>query len=281
MERQRVVGKGSVGRRARPSAVVRALASAAALLVATASFAAELPWKRVSNDDGIAVSVREVPDKPYVEFRGVGVVPANLFQVLAVLDDSSRHCDWQANCKVSKVVKSVDDFERYLYHRIEAPWPVSDRDVVVHATVSVDLDKRIVTSHFKATNLAGHGPQSGIVRMPELNGLYKCEWIDETTTRVTYQVIAATGGLLPAWLSNRANRKLPHGTLMGMRKQVKLMAGRYDAFHKRFNPAMGGKIPERYAKSANPGAMAPAPGATAPATAPAAAPAAPVQAPTP
>lgn len=261
------------GRRPTPWRALPALVVGAGLVLAcctpAAAFAADPPWKRVSNDEGIVVSVREVPDKPYVEFRGVGVVPANLFQVLAVLDDSSRHCDWQANCKVSRVVKTVDEFERYIYHRIAAPWPVSDRDVVVHATVSADLDKRVVTSHFRATNLAGHPPQSGIVRMPELNGFYKCEWIDENSTRVTYQVIAATGGLLPAWLSNRANRKLPFGTLQGMRKQVKLMAGRYEAFHKRFNPAMGGKIPERYAKTAGPGPAQP----TAPAQAPVQAPA--------
>ena len=137
-----------------------AIAFAAPTLLALAGAeAADPPWNRVSSDEGIVVSVREVPDKPYLEFRGVGVIPANVFQVLAVLDDSSRHCDWQANCKISKVVKTVDEFERYLYHRIGAPWPVSDRDVVVHATVSADLEKRIVTSNFRATTLPGHPPQ--------------------------------------------------------------------------------------------------------------------------
>lgn len=226
---------------------------AAALLItcivaplALAGPASAASWKQLMREDGITVHSREVPGKPYLEFRGVGVVPANLFQVLAILDDTSRHCEWQANCMVSKVIKSVNEFERFLYHRLHSPWPVSDRDIVVHATVEVDLPTRTVWSRFRSATVAGHGPVKGVVRMPRLEGFYKLEWVDETHTRVTYQVMADTGGMLPTWLANRASRKLPFGTLTGMRRQAKKFEGRYEAFHKRYNPQRGGKIPARY-----------------------------------
>lgn len=203
-------------------------------------------WKRLLREDGINVSARDVPGKPYLEFRGVGVVNANLFQLLAVLDDTPRHCDWQANCTVSRVIKQVNEFERFLYHRVDSPWPVSDRDVVVHGTVEVDLAKKTVWSRFRSATLPEAPPVKDAVRMPKLEGFYKLEWIDADTTRVTYQVMADTGGMLPTWLANRASRKLPLGTLKGMRRQAKAFAGKYEAFHRRYNPQKGGKIPDRY-----------------------------------
>ncbi len=211
-------------------------------LGARSAGANDIGWKRVLAEDGIVVAAREVPDNPNLEFRGVGVVQANIFQLLAIIDDSPRHCEWQANCMVSKVVKSVGEFERYLYHRVDSPWPVSDRDVVVHGTVEANIEARTVISRFRAVQLAGHPPVSGVVRMPTLSGFYKFEALTETSTRVTYQVVADTGGLLPTWLSNRAARKLPLGTLLGMRRQAKRMDGRYPAFHARYNPAHGGRL---------------------------------------
>jgi hypothetical protein len=232
-------------------AVVVATAVALALTATTAVASAQ-SWKRIAHDEGIVVSSREVEGRPFLEFRGVGLVHANLYQVLAVLDDTPRHCAWQANCAVSRIVRTVDAFTRYLYHRVKSPWPVSDRDVVVLAKIEVNLADRVVWSRFTAKPLAGHPAVSDAVRMPQLEGFYKLEWIDTDNTRVTYQVVADTGGMLPTWLANRASRKLPLGTLQGMRRQVVKMAGKYEAFHKRYNIERGGQIPAQFKADAKP-----------------------------
>jgi hypothetical protein len=200
-------------------------------------------WKRVLQADGVTVSAREVPGEPQLEFRGVAVLAVDLFPLLAVIDDTANHCIWQANCKVSRVVKANGEFERWIYHRVGAPWPVSDRDVVIRGTVQIDAERRAVWSHFRDVTLPSLPPVKGVVRLPKLVGFYKLEWLADDRTRVTYQVSSRTGGLLPTWLANRAARGLPHGTLVGLRKRAKAMAGKYEAFHRRFNPAKGGTIP--------------------------------------
>ncbi len=256
-----------------PSRSPRWASVALATLLLLPSLAAADGWKRVLREDGISVSAREVPGKPYLEFRGVGLVQANLFQILAILDDTPRHCDWQANCTVSRVVKKVNEVERYIYHRVHSPWPVSDRDVVVRGSVEVDMARKTVWSRFRSATLPDVPPVKGAVRMPRLEGFYKLEWRDEGSTVVTYQVVADTGGMLPTWLANRASRKLPLGTLQGMRRQAKAFAGRYEAFHKRYNPAFGGQVPPQFGGIAAPKAPAtPAAPPAAPAPAPAPAP---------
>lgn len=223
-------------------------------------------WHHEFTDEGIAVSMMMEEGRSLPAFRGVGVVEANLFEILAVLDDNKRHTDWMANCMEDKIIKQVNEFDRIMYNRTDSPWPVSDRDVVLYATVSADVEKREVISSFKSTTHPSMPPIDGVVRMPKLKGYYKLQAIDETHTRVTYQIDADVGGSLPDWLATRATRQLPVKTIATLRKQTKKMAGKYDEFIRRYDPTKGGKIPEQFAGKSAPPAPSPTP---APAPAPA------------
>ena len=212
-------------------------------------------WHQEFTEDGITVSMMMEEGRSLPAFRGVGVVDSNLFEILAVLDDNKRHTDWMANCIEDKVIKQVNEFDRIMYNRTDSPWPVSDRDVVLYATVSADVEKREVISSFKSTTHPSMPPVDGVVRMPRLKGYYKLQALDETHTRVTYQIDADVGGSLPDWLATRATRQLPVKTIATLRKQTKKMAGKYDDFIRKYDPSKGGKIPEQFAgKSAAPAA---------------------------
>lgn len=205
-------------------------------------------WHHEVTEDGVSVSLRNEPGRDLPVFRGVGKVDAGLFDILAVLDDTPRLTDWMANCIGSKVIKQVNEFDRIIYNRTDSPWPVSDRDVVLSATVQASLAKKEVWCRFSSTTSAAQGPVDGVVRMPRLRGYYRLQAIDDTHTKVTYQIDADPGGMLPDWLVTRATKQLPIQTIVGMRKQVKKMAGKYNEFIRRFDPSQGGKIPEQFEK---------------------------------
>ena len=63
--------------------------------------------------------------------------------------------------------------------------------------------------------------QDGAVRTLKLKGEWILEALENGQTRVTYEVNADPGGLLPAWLVNLGSRKLPLKTLKNMREQLK------------------------------------------------------------
>ena len=220
---------------------------AAALLLATrsASAAGRATWRHVATTDGVRVSAREIPGQAFPEFRGVTVMKADMFQLLAILDDAPRHCEWQASCKVMRVVKHYDEFNRVLYHRLDSPWPVNDRDVVFKGGVTVDWKRKIVWSRFRA--LKGMVKvESGVVRITRMYGHFKFELIAPGQIRATYQVFSDPGGWLPAWLVAGASKKIPLHTLRGLRAQVTKTRGQYAAFHKRYNPAHGGRVPAQF-----------------------------------
>lgn len=206
-------------------------------------------WHQELTEDGIAVSMMNEEGRGLPAFRGVATVDWNLFEVLGMLDDAKRATEWMANCIDNRVVKQVNEFDRIIYNRTDAPWPVSDRDVVLAVTVTSDIEKREVAITFKSITWPGLGPVDGVVRMPKLKGHYKLQAIDLSHTRVTYQIDADPGGMLPDWLVTRASRRLPIETIAGMRKQLKKTAGKYEEFVKRYDPTKGGKIPDQFARS--------------------------------
>ena len=202
-------------------------------------------WRHVATTDGVVVSARDIPGQAFPEFRGVLVMKADIFQLLAILDDTKRHCEWQANCKVMRVVRNYDAFNRLIYHRLDSPWPVSDRDVVFRAGVTVDWPRRIVLSRFHAVRGAIK-KKSGVVRITRMHGSFKFELLPSGKVRATYQVFSDPGGWLPVWLVRGASKKIPLHTLRGLRAQLAKTKGQYQAFHKRYNPAAGGRIPPRF-----------------------------------
>jgi hypothetical protein len=232
---------------------VVSLGAGAALAVET-----DGKWHHEFNEDGVSVSMMTEEGRTIPAFRGVTTVDGSLFEVLGMLDDAKRATDWMANCMENKVLKQVNEFDRIIYNRTDAPWPVSDRDVVIFVGVTADIEKREVSIKFNNISNAGPGPIDGVVRMPRLRGHYKLQYVDEKHTKVTYQIDADSGGSLPEWLIIRASRELPVKTLTGLRKQLKKTMGNYDDFVKRYDPSRGGKIPEQFTKGSGAPGVAPA-----------------------
>ena len=208
----------------------------------------ESGWQRDATEDGVTVFLHEEPGRNLPIFRGVSTLDSGLYEILAVLDDTSRHTEWMKSCMTSKIIKQVNEFDRILYNRTDAPWPVSDRDVVLAATVEGSVAKREVWSRFQQVNSASAAVVDGVVRMPRLRGYYRLQALDEGHTRVTYQIDADPGGMLPDWLNKMSTRRLPVDTLAGLRRQTRKMRGRYDGFLSKYDPAHGGKVPDQFLK---------------------------------
>jgi hypothetical protein len=224
------------------------------LLLVTGALALPLPagaddgWVHDANEQGVEVTTKTEPGRALPAFRGVGTVDAGVFEILAVMDDIAHYTEWMSDCTGARIVKRINEFERIEYNRIHAPWPVSDRDVTVRSWVEASMAKHEIWARFQGVTTPDAGPVAGVVRMPRLEGYYHLEAIDEGHTKITYQVDADPGGLLPNWLIKLTTRKLPVETLVGLRRQVAKTRGNYDAFVKRYDPSKGGKVPDQFAK---------------------------------
>jgi len=206
-------------------------------------------WQKLLTKDGVVVSTRHIPGQELPIFRGVGVIAADIYDLLAVIEDTDRHCEWRQRCHTSKILKRINEFDRIIYARIDMPWPVSDRDMVLKVKVTIDLASKTIGSRFRSTR-GGPAPPAGVVRMARMNGMFRFRVLGPNRVHVVYQVDSDPGGWFPNWLVERTTRTLPVDTFAALRKRARKMRGKYTAFHKKYDPAHGGKVPARFRKAA-------------------------------
>lgn len=184
-------------------------------------------WQKVMSRDGIVVTQRMVRGRRFPTFRAVGEIKANVYNVLAVISDSTRYKEWMNRCEEAKLLKKISETEYIMYLRTDAPWPVWDRDAVYHSWVYADFQKGFFEIQFRAEK-GWMNRRKGIIRMSKLRGYYRLQAKGESVTKIDYQVDADPEGSLPGWIARRATRSLPLKTIRQLEKQAKRVKGRYD-----------------------------------------------------
>ena len=178
-------------------------------------------WREIADEEGIKVYKREVPGTSFFSFRGVGVVDADIFDVYAVIFDIKNKTNLLANCGDYQLLKYKGLGNLVVYTRTQAPvFFISDRDSVLETQVKFENDKKRILANFQKTDDSIFPPVDGAVRTNAVKGGWILEAQPDGKTRLTYEVNADPGGLLPAWLVNLGSRKLPLNTIRNMREQV-------------------------------------------------------------
>ena len=201
------------------------------LTLATAAHASS-GWETIATEAGIEVTQKERPGGELPVVKGVGLVRANLVDVLAVIDDVPGRTKWAHDCTASRELEKSSPFERILYHRSAVDWPLDDRDAVVRVRVDADYDAQRVRVTYRTARDYRFPEVSGVVRMPRLDGYFLIEAVGETRTRVTYVVDADPGGMIPDWLVSMTSKDIPLNTLQNLRRRVRSTrsSGKYKAF---------------------------------------------------
>ena len=208
----------------------RAAAALATFLLSTGAARAEGEWRPVVERDGVRVEERAAPGRALPELRATVEIDAGIFEVLAVIRDVPRQTEWMADCEESRPLREEGSDVSVLYNRTGAPWPVSDRDVVLRAEAVLLEPSTRASVRFENVADPSAPPIDGIVRMPRLVGAYDLVALSPARTRVTYEIDIDPGGSLPAWAVTRTTRDTPLYTLLGLRRQVGATRGAYADF---------------------------------------------------
>jgi hypothetical protein len=196
-------------------------------------------WILERNKKGVVVSSRAEGEDILPSFKGVGRVKGNMYEILAILRDGKRRREWMTRSGVTRVLKRYDVFHAISYQQTLAPWPVSDREVVMETQVYLRSAPHEVIATFNAyswkRSIRGID-RDDFVLMPKLQGYWRLVPLSPTETEVTYMVNTDPGGLLPNFLIRRITRDLPYYTILGLRKQIKRSRGRYTKFLSKYDP---------------------------------------------
>lgn len=181
---------------------------------------AENPWKLSRQKDGIVVYVRDTPNSKLKSFKGVVTIPVRLTALVAALQDTKAFPRLFHNCKNARSLKKVGKNESYNYVVTNMPWPVKDRDSIVHSVLKQDKKtKRIrISINSKPKMLAVN---KKMVRIQQMSGSWEFIPLKSGNVKVTYELSIMPGGKLPIWLVNVLAVDFPFYTLKNIRELVK------------------------------------------------------------
>lgn len=176
-------------------------------------------WELEKKSDGIEVYTELPQGSDFKAFHAVTQVRSSLGQLVSMLLQPAFQTEWIQDCEKSELVKRVSDREFYVYYVTHAPWPIENRDYVLHSVIEQDPASLVVTVKFQGVNNM-LGPTKNCVRAAKVEGFWRFTPEPDHQVKVEYQVQADPSGSVPAWLANSFVVDQPFQTLEKMRQHL-------------------------------------------------------------
>ncbi len=186
------------------------------ILIINGSVHANNPWVLSKQADGISVYLRDTPNSLIKSFKGVVTMPSKLTPLVAVLGDTSAYTTFLHECIYAKPLKTVNNKESYKYLVTNMPWPVKDRDTVVHSILTQNKNSKEVEIRMQAAPeyTAIH---KNYVRITKMKGRWLLTPTGKGSVVVAYEMSVDPAGNLPSWLVNVLSIDIPFNTLKKLR----------------------------------------------------------------
>jgi hypothetical protein len=178
-------------------------------------------WKLTSGSKDVALYSRARAGSPLKEFRAIGAIDAPTSAVHAVLDDFENYPNFMPYTLECRLLKRESD-SIITYQRL-SPKICEDRDYTLRVWKKSwpGAEGFTYLDQWKPANDLGPAEKRGIVRVKICDGAWLLEPDGAIKTRATYSVYTDTGGMIPAFIANRASRVGITKLFDAVRKQVK------------------------------------------------------------
>ena len=110
------------------------------------------PWQHTREGDGITVYTRGGESSGFKEIKATVTLECSLQTLVGALTDYGNYKNWIYSTTDSYTITKVSDLENTVYQYIDAPWPLSDRDVCMRIKVTQDPKSLTVTIDSKSEN---------------------------------------------------------------------------------------------------------------------------------
>jgi len=178
------------------------------------------PWVLSFDKEGVKVYTRRLAHSRFKEFKGETIVNSSLSALVELLDDVSNQPNWLYNCTRAERLKTVSKTEGYNYVVVTAPWPVTDRDMIIHYVITQDLNTKSIKIDMSV--VSDFIPEKqGLIRVPSMTGQWLFIPLSGGRVRVVYQVHSETGGAVPASIANSFVEDTPFYTLKNLTEEIK------------------------------------------------------------
>jgi hypothetical protein len=178
-------------------------------------------WKLVTETKDVAIFSRPHSGSSLKEFRAIGPIDASTHAVHVVIDDFEHYPNFMPYLTECRLVKRESDC-LVGYQRL-SPKICADRDYTLRVWNKSwpGSGGLVYMSQWAPANELGPPEKKGVIRVKVCDGGWLLEPDGTNKTRATYSIYTDTGGLIPAFVANRASQIGIGRLFQAVRKQVK------------------------------------------------------------
>jgi len=185
------------------------IACSAVLLTLVSTGFGQYNWKLIKDKDGIRVFQSETKTSNFKSIKVECTLEGTYDKLISVLSNVALHKEWVYKVKTPYIIKKNSPQDFYYYTETSMPWPMSNRDAVVHLTMNKDsLNRFLKISAIGEPRLIPE--KSGKVRVPRSSVSWYVTMPTAKTIHIIYTFEADPGGNLPSWMVNMFADKGPY-----------------------------------------------------------------------
>lgn len=177
-------------------------------------------WKPEKDKNGIKVFLSDVAGSSFKAVKVECTLTGTYAKLIAILTNVSGLKSWIYHNKNSYLLKQNNPLDFVYYSETSMPWPLSNRDVILHLKINTDSLPGFLS--IKGYNEPHFFPLiPGIVRVPHYKATWTVTMPTTHTIQISYILEIDPGGSIPGWLANSFADKGPYGTFSNLAELLK------------------------------------------------------------
>jgi hypothetical protein len=158
------------------------------------------PWELVKEKGPLKVYTRNSLDSDIKELRITTTMNASIDDFVDALSDADSYKEWVYKCESSKLVQKISDSELYYHVETDFPFPLSDRDLVVHTKQRFDETGVFYSDSFAISGIRPE--EKGVVRIDLFESHWKVTAQNDKSIIIDYNSKVDPAGNIPLWVVN-------------------------------------------------------------------------------
>ena len=185
-------------------------------------------WQLAKEKNAVTVYTRAIEGSSFLEFKGETVVEGSVDALVALLYDTANAPAWIHDCSFGMTLKEVSFEENYVFQIYDLPFPVSNRQLILHSKLTYTeegarLETKEVNTFCKDKQLrrCQKVNENTLIQIKRSRGHYIFIRLDDKRTKVVWQQHIEPGGSVPDWLVNALVVDIPYHSLLRLQELVK------------------------------------------------------------
>lgn len=189
------------------------------LLAACPGRIAAQAWEFVKEKDGIRLYTRTQPGSSLKSFKGIMDLRVPVEKVYDLIGNVKNVDWWDKNVKEIRVLSYEKEKHSQYYLVYDAPWPVTDRDLCVDATITTDPATGFRT--VKALPMPDLVPENpDRIRIRNYWQSWTIEPRANGVIHITLEGFVDPAGSVPDWVYNMVITGTPYKVMNGIRERL-------------------------------------------------------------